>query len=266
MSHRLILFILVLSASLANAQTAVDNLVSEAKKYIGEGRLDMAVTAYTQALQLDSTKATTWAGRAYVYHKMDSLDKAIGDYTQCLLRDTANEQAYMQRGNILIQKELYNHAVNDFSHAIKLNAKNSNAYYMRAACYMALGQPTEAIKDYDKCKPTNVVYYMRGKAKEQLALTTEALADYTLAIGLDEKYDLARLSRGMLYITLRKYTEAVGDLTVYINQHPKEGKAYFYRAQAYEALGSKALACKDYDKAISTGFLNPKEKPQNLCQ
>ncbi len=269
MRYTLILLAFICTTLVGTAQTLAEEKVMEGKKMFAKRDYDEAISAYSQAIQLDSSYAQAWLERGRAYQEIKQPDKAIGDYTMCLVYDKKNTTAHMQRGGILIGKELYENAVADFTHVTTIDSNNANAYYMRASCYMAMGQPANAIKDYTssiaKGKATQVVYYQRARAQESIGMSAEALVDYNTAIDIMPNYEQAYLGRGMLLLTLRTYDKAVKDLGYYIDKHGKEGKAYYYRAKAYEGLNNKLLACKDYQKAIDLGFLNAKEKPA-ICQ
>ena len=96
-------------------------------------------------------------------------------------------------------------------------------------------------------------------------MAPEALEDYNYALTIMPNYDLALLSRGLLYYSALDYDKALKDFNAYIKKKPADGKGYFYRARIYQAQNNTAAACDDYNKSINYKFLNPKEKPAGLC-
>lgn len=269
MRNTLILLAFICTTLMCSAQTLAEEKVVEGKMLFSKGSYENAISAYTQAIAFDSSYAQAWLERGRAHQEIKQTDKAIGDYTMCLVYDKKNVTAHMQRAGILMNKELYDNAIEDFTQIVGIDSNNANAYYMRATCHIALGRPANAIKDYTKAinkgKATQVVYFQRAKAQEDIGLAAEALADYNTAIGIMPNFEQAYLSRGVLLLTQRAYDKALKDFTFYIDKHNKEGKAYYYRAKAYERLNNKVLACKDYQKSIDLGFLNGKEKPA-ICQ
>lgn len=53
---------------------------------------------------------------------------------------------------------------------------------------------------------------------------------------------------------LRRYEEAIQSFDKSIEFHPEDAYSYYYRSQAYKALGKKDKANADYKKAVE---LNP---------
>lgn len=269
----LFLIVLFTTANTFGQQTvpsqAEERLNDGIRLYL-DGSYDKALAAYGDALLIDSTYAKAYFYRAKTYQKMTQPDKALADYTTSLLYDAKNVDAYMFRAGILLEKELYENALVDFTKAIELDTNNANAYLMRASVHNYLGRPADALPDYDKSiakgKRTQVTLYQRGKAKETLGLSLPAIEDYTESLKIMPGYEHALIARAILYFSLLEYDKSLKDFNLYISRNQSDGRAYYYRARIYQQQNNAAAACKDFDKAISTNYLNPKEKPAGLCK
>jgi tetratricopeptide (TPR) repeat protein len=77
-----------------------------------------------------------------------------------------------------------------------------------------------------------------GHFDRAIALTSEVIA-------IDPKKTSARIARGFAYNQLKKYELGIADLTVAIEDKPKEAEAYFYRADAFYKTRNYARAIDD---------------------
>ena len=123
-----------------------------------------------------------------------------------------------------------NRGLADLNKAIELEPDNAHAYMNRAAFYSldledynaAIADLTRAIEIEKQNSELALYYYQRGECYQKLNMYAEAIADYTKYISLTEQKD------------------------------PKSVLlpwAYKLRAECYEAIGDKAKAQADKQKA-----------------
>jgi tetratricopeptide (TPR) repeat protein len=131
-----------------------------------EGKQDLAVYYYTEALKIKPNHITTYNNRAWSKY--------------------LNGQCHG--------------ALSDADRSIELGA-SEYSYHTRAAIYTCLGRCHEALGDYNSAissaaQKKGYYYADRAKAKECLGNTTDAIADYNKAISLDpsnsSKYQTAK--------------------------------------------------------------------------
>ena len=82
-------------------------------------------------------------------------------------------------------------AVDAYTKAIELNPKFAEAYNDRGVAYADLGNPTRAIKDYNKAiqlNPHALPYNNRGVTYSKLGNYQQAINDFNKAIELDPQY------------------------------------------------------------------------------
>ncbi|MDR2904920.1 MAG: tetratricopeptide repeat protein [Helicobacteraceae bacterium] len=105
--------------------------------------------------------------------------------------------------------------------------------------------------------PNNsIAYYNRGIAYIKLRNYDQAVKDYTQAIALDPKDDQAYHNRGGAYCKLGNYDQAIADFTKAIELNPKYASAYFNRGVTYDKQQNYNQAITDFTKAIE---LAPKD-------
>ena len=192
------------------AQSETD--IAKAQQYYQD-----AIDDWTQVIKLNSELADPYNNRGiakvhFGEFKADQRDisaaqalyvAAIQDCTQAIHRNPENPDPYINRGYAQFRlgktkssqgdttgaQALYRVAVQDCTQAIQLNPDNAYAYRNRGAIKIALGNPQDAIADFDKAieiKPEYAnAYHERAQAKEALGQKEAAKADFEKAKELD---------------------------------------------------------------------------------
>lgn len=170
---------------------------------------------------------------------------------------TTDELLYSKTKNDL-QNGKFDAALENLNKLIVNWPNSSVALALRAVCYLALEQPSNAIKDLDRAvalDPSNAqLYSNRGSAYAELGDNSRALSDLNHAILLDPKSDMAMVNRGEVLLQANKPKEAIVDFTKAIALNAKLGEAYFYRAEANEKIGDIAQAKKDLETAAALKY------------
>jgi len=137
------------------------------------------------------------------------------------------------------------------------------AYHERGMAYLHLGQPQQAIKDFDEAlrlipqglSPQRAAFYLnRGVAYNALGQAERALQDLDEAIRLDPQDSMAYYNRAASYNALSQFQRALQDFDKAIQLNPRFALAYSSRGVIYDNLGQYQRAIEDYSNAIR---LNP---------
>ena len=222
------------------------------------GQLDMAIEAYSNAINLHPRNANTHNNRGIAYAEKGKLDNAIEDYniTIQLRPDDANVNynkriVYTNKGN-------YGLAIQEAIKMIELDLEVSRTYHNRAVAYSKKGEVELAIKDYTKAielypdEPNT--YYDRGNTYYEKGDYDRAIEDYTEAIELNPAFVSAYINRGNVYGNKNDYDRAIKDHTKAIELNPNSANAYNNRGVAYGEKDDADRAIENYTKAIE---LNP---------
>jgi tetratricopeptide (TPR) repeat protein len=111
-------------------------------------------------------------------------------------------------------------------------------------CTQVLSTPT--LSDHDKA----ATYVDRGAIYLQHRKFALAQADFELAMKIAPDLGNAYVNHGAAMIGLKRYADGIADIDKGLPLKPDQPeKAYFNRAIADEALGDKASAMADYQKA-----------------
>lgn len=222
------------------------------------GQLDVAIDAYSNAINLNPHNANIHNNRGIAYAEKGKLDNAIKDYniTIQLRSDYPNVNynkriVYTNQGN-------YGLAIQEVIKMIELNFEFSQAYHNRAVAYSKKGEVELAIKDYTKAIELYTddpnTYYDRGNIYYEKDDYDRAIKDYTKAIELKPDLASVYINRGNAYSNIGDYDLAIEDHTKAIELNPNSANAYNNRGVAYGEKNEADCAIENYTKAIE---LNP---------
>lgn len=176
------------------APSAPPGTVEAARKALAAGDYDSAIALYTNVLQserLDTALlAAVYQERGVARHKSGTPVTAIADYTNSIwlgvLPDSLLARSFLDRGIAYVEVGELIRARRDFDNAIAKDPHLADAYFGRATVLRLLGNPQEALGDYDEAlrlghEHAHLVYFGRGLAQEAVGADRRAAADHTEA-------------------------------------------------------------------------------------
>lgn len=218
-------------------------------------KLDVSVSAYTEAIRLNPDEETTYNNRGVAYAHLKRHDYAVEDYNKAIKLNSNLAAAYNNRGLSYIDQKKYELAITDFNKAIRLDPSSANKYINRGSAYGNNKQYEQAIQDFNEAirlDPQSAnAYYNRGVANGDLFHYEQAIQDFNEAIRLDPTFAKAYLSRGAVYYNIPKqYDLGIKDFGETIRIDPTFVMAFYNRGLAYSESMNYAQAIKDFDEAI----------------
>jgi len=114
-----------------------------------------AVTAYSNALRINSGYTQARNNRGLAYLALDEVDFAVADFDEVIRLEPDNASAYYKRGIALARRGDLPEAVDSYSDAIRLDEKLAAAYYNRGLLYRQLGAQAQADADLTKARQIN---------------------------------------------------------------------------------------------------------------
>lgn len=119
---------------------------------------ELAIAAFTEALNRDGTLVQAWFGRAIAYQDAGQVDLAEADVNVAVKLDRPLVAAfYIERGKALRSARAFDKAVAAFDQSIALHPIWVRAYSGRAASYEGMGDLQRAVADYRKCLVVSVL-------------------------------------------------------------------------------------------------------------
>ena len=157
--------------------------------YQDEGNYDLAIEAFTKAIELNPDFAKAYANRAVIYQCKGLFDRAIADHTKALELKSDHPEPYNNRGAAYGEQGDYDRAIADHTRAIELNPNLPEAYNNRGVAHYKKSDYNRAIEDYTQAiqlKPSFVdkVYYNRAEARLHLQEWENAKLDLTVAVAM----------------------------------------------------------------------------------
>jgi len=206
------------------------------------------------------------------------LNDAIEDFNYCLKNDTNTTYVGMYnyyRGATYDLLKKYNEAKSDYTTCINNNGEMvGESVVARALVNAELGEYDSAIADWDilLAKMNNnestskaTIYFYKAdcllkinKPEDALTLINQALDIVTTDVRL-------WILRARIYFKLMQYDNTVRDInkSLSVDEVPE---AYYVRSMAYKELGEKEKACKDFNRAVSSGYKETQSDMINYCE
>ena len=250
---RLFIFLLILSPQSFAATT--DDCFS-AIYSLNEGRLDEAITLYSQCIESGSLSKKNLIvahnDRGNAYGRKGEYASALADFNKVIELNPEDSDAYYNRGLTYKNQEDYDHAIDDYTLAIKLNPRYVNAYNNRGNVYGRKGDYKAAITDFNQTiflSPDNAgAYFNRGLAYYSQGLYLLAIEDLQKAIELNPKYHKAYENLAWLRATCPEERYRDGDQAIVLAK-----KARFLRdgddIGLWEVLAAAYARAGKYDHA-----------------
>ncbi|MBI5000749.1 MAG: tetratricopeptide repeat protein [Euryarchaeota archaeon] len=169
------------------AVAQIDEIISEADKFLKNGDIDNAAKEYNRAYRYlaseeklsetpqDSSRLYAAVGQGYF--EVDEIDRSIECFDKATQFDKANVDAWLSKGIAHLKtKQLLNFAVLCFNEVLKLKPDNSEALEYKAEALTLDGKKDEAVECYRKLSelfPDNKKY--AAKVDELAPASVEAL-------------------------------------------------------------------------------------------
>lgn len=94
-----------------------------------KGKLDLAISDFTKAIELNPDYAEAYKGRGDVYRNKGDLEKAIADYTQMLVLKPKIPIFYYIRGEAYLRAKQWEEAKRDLTAAILQGVDITDAFH-----------------------------------------------------------------------------------------------------------------------------------------
>jgi tetratricopeptide (TPR) repeat protein len=226
----------------------------------GQADLDTALVAKLSAHNISDLGEVIRLAQASLDAGLNKDDKSTA---QTLLAATLTERAAIVSRMIFEPAkpdqrwpQYRRFALSDLERALKFDDKQPRAQYLVGRLNaLPGGDRPRGIKALDKAielDPDNEAVLAdalveRGNLSKD---TEKRLADYNRAIKLDGKHVKALRSRGLFYVTQKKFDEALADLNMVVELKPDDASSHEARGAVLFMQKKMEEAEKSFDKAI----------------
>lgn len=244
-----------LDAFLKRKPNSIVGLIYRSKCCADANRYQEAIRDLKVAEKLDPHCAVVYRAQADIYAMMKQYDNAIAAATAAIknAKVRPDKDIFHTRSMMYSAKGLHKQAIQDMDSYLQIDPVKPRAYSWRATACEQDGQLDRAIADYKIAfqKSNSYEYQFHiVRVLQKQGKMKEAIDEVTKIIKQNPDEDEAWNKRGTLYYNTGKYKEAVSDFTHALETNfGSEETLYRARARAYEKLGKRELADKDFRKA-----------------
>lgn len=214
------------------------------------GRIDLTIDFYTEAIQLNPNNTNAYCERADTYKKRNNIgdiDNAIADYTKVIKLDPNNTKARNELVTAYYKKDDVDKVIACLTEAIGYNPKNTDLYIDRGNAYAYRGDYDSVTSNYKEATFRLKQNYadaclLCGNAYGKKSDYNSAIEYYNEAIRLNPQSMAAYSGRGYAHMRNGDNYSAIEDYNMAITLEPNDPSLYRDRADVYEKNGECELA------------------------
>ena len=211
------------------------------------------------AIGLDSTMAEYHRFLGFAHQGMNDLDQALLAFSKAVTLDSSAEHLY-DRGVVLYRQDRNREALRDYGLSYAMDTTFGLAFLGIADCQRELGLYEEAMVNYQKVPALDST--LSSSALHNLGYLFIETEQYEACVPVFDSL-IAYFpdtdaypynNRAICLRELGRFEEALADIEIALERHPRNAWAYVNRGKLYLAEGNLAKARKDFQKAY---YLNP---------
>lgn len=257
-------------------------------KAMALNNIQSAIYNFDQAVTNDGTDFRSFLKRGQCLYELGDYKLAISDFNQVLTLKPRNEDAMLWRANSYAKLGQADKALNDYKallilNPIKLALVSQKVVFTSGRqpgpvdddapptpTAIATPTPTATTSSPDSSSSStstsSTTSSISTSAASSVAATAGAqeplhlraalfasggdkIGDISSAISLDPKNPTLLFKRARAYIQLKKYENAVNDLSDALMNNPNNASYYLCRALVYHLIGTDVLATEDIKQA-----------------
>ncbi len=259
-----------------NAQTsfAQSSQYVAGVKAMALNNIQAAIYNFDQAVTNDGTDFRSFLKRGQCLYELGDYKLAIADFNQVLTLKPRNEDAMLWRANSYAKLGQADKALNDYKALLVLDPIKL-ALVSQKVIFTSGRQPGPADDD-DTPTPQPVAASAPASSSTTSSISSSAasgvaatagaqeplhlraslfasgadkIGDISSAISMDPKNPTLLFKRARAYIQLKKYENAVNDLSDALMNNPNNASYYLCRALVYHLIGTDVLATEDIKQA-----------------
>ena len=206
----------------AEKRTLSDRVFQRGNFLIMLGQTEMAIEAYSDAIELTSLSPAYYNNRGIAYAKKRDVNKAIADFSKAIELKSDYAEAYNNLGNAYDDKGDFDKAIVNFNTAIKFKSDFVEVYVNRGVAYGKRDEFNKAINDFTiaiNLDPDHAgAYFNRGNTYLLKGDFDKAVEDYDASLKLSSDDAQSYCHSGFARLHLKKWDKAKTDLTVAKNK------------------------------------------------
>lgn len=189
---------------------------NRANYYRDEGMIDLALSDYQRAIELDPQRHAAYNSRGKLYFDQGNFDQALVEYQKAISIVSDNGEYHTNLGATLGMLGRIPEAIESMSRGLELRPNFTQGYANRAVMYNQIKNHQKAMEDLEtfiSMNPYNGdIWYEKGRTHRMMGQTESALTAYNKAIELDNSKGLFFLERSRTHFQLGNLPAARQDM------------------------------------------------------
>jgi tetratricopeptide (TPR) repeat protein len=132
-----------------SAGQEAEDEVLRGRYYVSKSELEVAITHFNKALQLDSKCAKAYVARGELHLAKGDHQKAMQDFSRAVELSPTSAAAHAALGRRHVAGKQWRMAIAELTRAVRLDHVDYSAYAARAFAYFNLGDREKAFADHD---------------------------------------------------------------------------------------------------------------------
>ncbi len=248
-----------------------------------------SIADYEQAIRLDSMNQSYYLMLADVAFRSLQVRKSVEAFKKCLSIDPSNREANLKFAELNLYLKAYPDAIKYANEALKSDERQVKPYFIKGFVYKEMKDTARAISSFQtvveldpeyydayiqlgnifsqrgnplalqyfanalRVRPTSTeALYNRGLFFQNNGKLEAAISDYQTILSIDPNYSDAHYNLGYIELVLRNQpTPAIGHFSAAIRCNPDYVEAYYNRGMAFNQMGNREAAKRDFLKTLS---------------
>jgi tetratricopeptide (TPR) repeat protein len=235
---------------------------NKARVYMALKQFDLAVAAYTQAIELEPFTAELHFERGNARRAGGDQRAALADYRLAMQAGPPRPEMHFNAGLTCAALGEHDQALDEYTLALDLDPQYVSARLNRATAHYQAGRLTEAGQDAEIGLRDNPghpdLLCVRGLVTYASGALEAALADFSAALVHNPSHAAALKNRTSVWLAKGNAGEALRDADRCIAIRP-DGAAFLNRGYLHQSNGSWQRAIADYQQAAQYGDVDRAE-------
>ncbi len=239
---------------------SIEAKVALARAYAAGDMLDKSLPLYQDVDVQTEAPAADLVGVARALVKAKRADEAKVFLDQAAERDPANSDVYYVRGLIEMGAKNMPGALQAFDKKLEMDPKHVLSVMNKANILLGMGKKQEALAAYRQATvlaPNSVPVWVAFGTALSADSTAAASKAFDRALALDPKSVEAMRGKGLIFLLLEKYTDAIQLLTAATAAEPDDVDGWVWLGQALLNSGKHSDAREALQRALK---LDPNNK------
>lgn len=219
------------------------------------GMLEQARIDYEKMVELDGDNPDSHFVLAMFLRDSGQSKRALEKLNQMMVQFPDFWPAFLHGGLMLQRNGKHQQALEHLSRAMEMAGDVRHfVQYHRGCIYLDMGQPVDAIADFDAAiavAPFPDAITRRGEAHQDLGNTQAALQDFNTVLEHDANHHSARILRADVHRKAGDEKAALADYDYLIQQGVHSGEVYFSRGHIRKRLKDWKGAIEDLTQAVA---------------